>query len=215
MQAAQVRFKDKGQNHIGMNKKSSTLLNMTVSLLVITLVSGFALGYVNDITLEPKARARLAKKVAALKTVLPEFDNNAVAEVIRVPAAAGRDSLELYPAFKNGEFVGAAVMGSSEKGYSGLIRIMVGFRPDGNIHNISVLEQKETPGLGTKMKGEKFIGQFRGKDPANFDLKVKKDGGQVDALTGATITTRAFSEATQMAYDAFMSNKTKMDSSNQ
>jgi electron transport complex protein RnfG len=70
-----------------------------------------------------------------------------------------------------------------------------------------VLEQKETPGLGTKMKGDKFLRQFRGKDPSSFNLKPKKDGGDVDALTGATITTRAFGEATQLAYDEFMKNK--------
>ena len=84
---------------------------------------------------------------------------------------------------------------------------MVGFHPDGTINNIAVLEQKETPGLGTKMKDEKFIRQFRDKDPATFNLKVKKDQGDVDALTGATITTRAFGEATQLAYDVFMENQ--------
>ncbi|WP_422083294.1 RnfABCDGE type electron transport complex subunit G [Ulvibacterium sp.] len=190
-----------------MQKKESTFLNMVLSLLVITLAAGFSLGYVNDITLEPKAKAKLAKKVNALKTVLPEFDNDAVSEVVVVKPESVRDSIEIYPAFQNGEFVGAAVTGSSEKGYSGLIRIMVGFTPDGHIYNISVLEQKETPGLGTKMKGEKFLRQFRDKDPSQYDLKVAKDGGEVDALTGATITTRAFTEATQLAYDVFMERK--------
>ena len=84
---------------------------------------------------------------------------------------------------------------------------MVGFQPDGKINNIEVLEQKETQGLGTKMKGEKFLRQFRGKDPSAFDLKAKKDGGEVDALAGATITTRAFGEATRQAYDTFISYK--------
>ena len=74
------------------------------------------------------------------------------------------------------------------------------------IQNIEVLEQKETPGLGTKMKDEKFLQQFKDKNPSTYNLKVKKDGGEVDALTGATISTRAFTEATQMAYDEFMKN---------
>ncbi|MBT8271616.1 MAG: FMN-binding protein, partial [Bacteroidia bacterium] len=86
-------------------------------------------------------------------------------------------------------------------GYNGLIKIMVGFDPDGTIRNIAVLEQKETPGLGTKIKNEKFIRQFRGKHPSTFDLRVKKDKGEVDAITGATITTRAYGEAVQLAYD--------------
>jgi electron transport complex protein RnfG len=84
---------------------------------------------------------------------------------------------------------------------------MVGFRADGVIQNIEVLEQKETPGLGTKIKDEKFLKQFRDKQASKFNLKVTKDGGEVDALTGATITSRAFGEATQMAYDEFVKNQ--------
>ena len=190
-----------------MKKKESTLVNMVVVLFVITLVAGLTLGYVNDITLEPKARARLAKKVNALKTVLPPFDNDPVPGVIRVKSDLPKDSIEIYPASQDGVFAGAAVTGASEKGYSGLVKVMVGFQPDGKINTIEVLEQKETPGLGTKMKGEKFLRQFRGKDPSAFDLRAEKDGGQVDALAGATISTRAFGEAAQQAYDAFIANK--------
>ena len=190
-----------------MKKKESTLVNMVVVLFVITLVAGLTLGYVNDITLEPKARAQLAKKVSALKTVLPPFDNDPVPEMVQVKSDLVKDSIEIYPAYKEGVFAGAAVTGASEKGYSGLVKLMVGFQPDGKINNIEVLEQKETPGLGTKMKGDKFLRQFRGKDPSAFDLKAEKDGGQVDALAGATISTRAFGEATQQAYDAFTAYK--------
>ena len=117
------------------------------------------------------------------------------------------DSIEVYPAYNNEEFVGAAVTGFSEKGFSGLVKIMVGFKPDGSIRNIAVLEQKETPGLGTKMKDESFLQQFRNKNPNTFNLMVKKDGGEVDALTGATISSRAFTEAAHMAYNVFLENK--------
>ena len=190
-----------------MKKKESTLINMVLVLFVITLAAGLSLGYVNDLTLEPKAKARLAKKVNALKTVLPQFNNAPVSEVIKVKIEEAKDSIELYPALKDSVFVGAAVTGTSERGYSGSVKLMVGFEPDGTIKNIAVLEQKETPGLGTKMKGEKFMKQFRGKNPASFNLKVKKEGGEVDALAGATISTRAFGEATQQAYDAYLKNK--------
>ena len=198
-----------------MSKKESTFFNMVVSLLVITLVAGFSLGYVNDLTLAPKAKAKLAKKVNALQLVLPEFDNDAVSQVVRIKADDTKDSVEIYPAMKDGEVIGAAITGASEKGYNGLIKIMVGFKPDGTINTITVLEQKETPGLGTKMKNERFLRQFRDKDPSRFDLKVKKDGGAVDALTGATITTRAFAEATQSAYDAFIENKDAINKTQQ
>ncbi len=189
-----------------MGKKESTFINMVVSLLVITLVAGFSLGYVNDLTVGPKAKAKLERKVNALKLVLPNFDNNPVEDVQLIKSDKAKDSVELYPAFANNEMVGAAVIGSSEKGFSGLVKIMVGFKLDGTIQNIVVLEQKETPGLGTKMKDEKYIKQYRDKNPSIFNLKVAKDGGEIDALTGATITSRAFGEATQMAYDEFIKN---------
>lgn len=189
-----------------MSKKESSFLNMTVSLLLITLISGFALGFVNDLTIEPKAKAKLEKKINAIKQVLPEFNSNPVEDLKKVKLETVTDSIEVYPAFNNGTFVGAAVTGFSEKGFSGLVKIMVGFNPDGSIKNIAVLEQKETPGLGTKMKDESFLQQFRDKNPNTFNLTVKKDGGEVDALTGATISSRAFTEATQMAYDVFVKN---------
>ncbi|WNH08316.1 RnfABCDGE type electron transport complex subunit G [Thalassobellus suaedae] len=148
----------------------------------------------------------MAKKVNAIKLVLPEFDNNPVEDVKKIKTALAKDSIEVYPAFKNDQFVGAAVISYSDKGFSGLVKIMVGFKADGAIKSIAVLEQKETPGLGTKMKDESFLKQFRDKNPATFKLKVKKDGGEVDALTGATISSRAFSESTKMAYDIFVKN---------
>jgi len=190
-----------------MAKKESTFLTMTLSLLVITLVAGLSLGFINDITKGPKAKAKLERKVKALKQVLPEFDNDVVNEVKLIQLENVKDSTEIYFATLNNVETGTAIVGSSEKGFSGLIKIMVGFNPDGTIKNISVLEQKETPGLGTKMKDDKFIKQYRGKNPSSFNLKATKDGGEIDALTGATITTRAFSEATQQAYDVFINEK--------
>jgi electron transport complex protein RnfG len=81
---------------------------------------------------------------------------------------------------------------------------MVGFDTDKKIINISVLKQKETPGLGTKIKEPKFKDQFKGKDPASFKMAVKKDGGEVDAISAATITSRAFCEAVNKAYQALL-----------
>jgi len=185
---------------------------MTLTLFVITLIAGVSLGFINDITKGPKAQAKLDRKINALKNVLPEFNNNPVENVKMIKTDSAKDSVEIYTAFLNENQSGIAVVGSSDKGFSGLVKIMVGFNTDGSIFNIAVLEQKETPGLGTKMKDEKFLKQFRGKHPKTYNLKVKKDQGDVDALTGATITTRAFSEATQMAYEVF--EATQLESKN-
>ena len=193
-----------------MSKKKDTFINMVVSLFAITIISGFSLGFVNDLTIEPKAKAKLENKVNALKLVLPTFDNNPVEDVQRIKSDLVKDSVEVFPAYKNNQFVGAAIIGSTEKGFSGLIKLMIGFKPDGAIQNIVVLEQKETPGLGTKMKDEKFLAQFRDKNPSTYNLKVTKDGGKVDALTGATITSRAFGEAVEMAYSEFVKNNSSL-----
>ncbi len=179
---------------------------MVVSLLTITLVAGFSLGFVNDLTKGPKAKAKLERKISALKLVLPTFDNNPVEDLKLIKSDKAKDSVEIYPAYSNNELVGTAITGSSTKGFSGLIKIMVGFKPNGDITNIVVLDQKETPGLGTKIKDLKFIQQYKNKNPSSFNLKVIKDGGEIDALTGATISSRAFSESVQMAYDEFIKN---------
>ncbi|CAH8284805.1 electron transport complex protein RnfG [Mariniflexile fucanivorans] len=189
-----------------MSKKESSFLGMLLSLLIITVISGFSLGFVNDLTIAPKAKAKLEKKVNALKLVLPDFDNNPVEDMKLIKSEAVADSVEIYPAYLKNEFVGAAVIGTTDKGFSGLIKIMIGFKPTGEIENVVVLEQKETPGLGTKLTEDKFLQQFKGVNISTFKLKVKKDGGDVDALTGATISSRAFCDATQMAYDAFIKN---------
>lgn len=186
-----------------MAKKASTFLNMTITLLIITAVAGISLGYINDVTKGPIEQAKLERTTNALKKVLADFNNDPIADVLMIPSEESADSIAVYPAYLDDSQSGVAVVGSSEKGYNGLIKILVGFNPDGTIKDIEVLEQKETPGLGTKIKGEKFRKQFWGKHPATFDLRVKKDQGEVDALTGATITTRAFTEAVEQAYKGF------------
>ncbi len=195
-----------------MAKKASTFKNMTLTLFLITVVAGISLGYINEVTKGPIAKAKLERTTNALKNVLPTFDNDPLQDILKIKAEEVKDSIEFYPAFQEGVRVGTAVVASSEKGYNGLIRLMVGFEPNGSIIDIRVLEQKETPGLGTKIKGEKFKRQFRGKNPSAFNLKVKKDQGEVDALTGATITTRAFSEAVQLAYDKMIQNQSQTGS---
>jgi len=97
----------------------------------------------------------------------------------------------------------------TNEGFSGNIELMVGFLEDGTIYNTAVLSHKETPGLGDKMDKKKsnFPDQFSGKNPAEFNLKVKKDGGDVDAITAATISSRAFCDALTRAYKTLEKEK--------
>lgn len=175
-------------------------MNMVLSLTTISLVASACLGFVYELTKEPIALSVLNKKLEAIRMVVPEFDNNPNNEMYRLPTGEG-DSLEIYPAKKDGEIVGYAVNTYSGKGFSGKISLMTGFKSDGTIIGITVLDQKETPGLGTKMAEPGFKDQFNNKNPAEFTLKVKKDGGPVDAITAATISSRAFCDAVQLAYN--------------
>lgn len=183
-----------------MAKTESTFRNMVLSLTLISFGAAACLGFVYELTKKPIELSNLNKKLAAIKQVVPEFNNNPDSEMYKVPTGEG-DSLEIYPAKKDNEIVGYAINTYSNKGFSGTINLMTGFKPDGSIINISVLYQKETPGLGTKMKEPEFKDQFTGKNPLEFPLKVKKDGGQVDAITAATISSRAFCDAVQRGYN--------------
>ena len=186
-----------------MAKKESTFLNMLITLFVVTFVASTALAYVYEITKEPIAAARLAKKLEAIDQVVAGYDNNPVEDMYTIPASNGSDSLEVYPARKNGELVGAAIRSYSKNGYGGLIWIMVGIMPDGKIENVAVIEHKETPGLGSKMSDPAFKNQFEDLDPSKVTLKVKKDGGDIDAITAATISSRAFCDAVELAVESY------------
>ena len=146
------------------------------------------------------------QSIHILKQVVPEFNNNPYNDRFRLPTGEG-DSLDIFPAKKDSIIVGYAVSTYTSKGFSGNINLMAGFKPDGTIVNITVLEHKETPGLGTKMTEPKFKYQFAGKNPADFSLKVRKDGGTVDAITAATISSRAFCDAVQRAYNTLQKGK--------
>ncbi len=182
-----------------MSKPESTFGNMLLSLTLIALAASACLGFVYELTKKPIETSVLNKKLKAIKEVVPEFNNNPDNEMFRLPTGEG-DSLDIYPAKNDDILVGYAINTYSNNGFSGEIRLMAGFRPDGTILKITVLEHKETPGLGTKMAEPSFKDQFNDKNPSDFILKVEKDGGPVDAITAATISSRAFCDAVQRAY---------------
>ena len=191
-----------------MAKKESTFKNMVLTLFLVTLFASSALALIYEVTKGPIAEAKRLKKANAIGEVVPAFDNDPGTEVKKL--AIEGDTLYFYRAWTNGKVTGIAVESYTYAGFSGLIKVMVGFLPDGTLNNIAVLEHAETPGLGDKMEkvksfdkttGESWTTQFEGKDPRNFSLMVKQDNGDVDAITAATITSRAFCDAVQRAYD--------------
>ena len=178
-------------------KLESTFVNMVLVLTVISLISALALGFTYNQTKPYADKVKAEKLAEAIKAVVPEFD-----ELGAPFKVDGFERLELYHAKKDGEVVGTAVKSVSDKGFSGDVWVMVGFDSEGRIFNTAILEHKETPGLGTKMSLPSFKEQVNGKDPGEFKLSVRKDGGEIDAITAATISSRAFCDAVQVAYDA-------------
>ncbi len=183
-----------------MSKKESTFSNMVLTLFLVSLVSSAALAFIYELTRKPIEDALLNKRTMAFNIVLPEFDNEPLKDMYKV--GLEKDTFSFYPGRKSGAIVGIAVETTS-LGYGGEIKLIVGFLPDGSINEVAVLEHKETAGLGDKIIKSKsdWSTQFEGKNPEEFKLSVTKDGGSVDAITASTITSRAYCEALQKAYN--------------
>ena len=175
----------------------SNLKNMVMVLGLTCLACSAVLGGAYALTKEPIDAASVAKTNKAIGAVLPAFDETSY-ESVDVDGKA----YNYYKAVKGGETVGYAVE-STVVGFGGPLSLMVGITPDGTVHNTSVLSHAETPGLGAKCNTDaKFMAQWAGFDPSVKILSVKKDGGDVDAITASTITSRAYTEAVKNAVNA-------------
>ena len=167
-------------------------------VFVLTAVSAFAgllLGVTNHYTREPIRLTEQRQLFDSLRKVLPPADGDPAP--LTLTNAAGR-SVTLYLAFRNGALAGAAIPAASPNGYGGPVEILLGVNTAGAIQGIEVLKQTETPGLGSKMTAPAFIAQFLGK-PLEGTWKVARDGGAIDAISGATISSRALCDAVSQA----------------
>ncbi len=183
-----------------MKRLESNLLNMVLSLTIVTLVAAALLGGLYVLTEEPIARQKVEKQQKAITSVLPALEGIEIAE------AEEKEGMLIYRAYAGDSVVGAAVQ-TQANGFGGVFRLMVGFDSEGNIVNYEVLEHQETPGLGDHMttwfKTDKNRQSILGRSPATSNFTVSKDGGEVDAITAATISSRAFLKAVQAAYDTY------------
>ena len=160
------------------------ILGLVISLTVISGVCAGVLAYVDGLTRTPIAETKVAKTLKAAEAVMPQ--GVAKVEAVGDGAFVGLDA--------SGAPVGYAVAGSDPDGYGGTVELMVGFEADRRtVVCYKVLAAAETPGLGMKLSTPDFFKQFTGRDGSA--LKVKKDGGDVEAITAATITSRAVCRA--------------------
>ena len=180
-----------------MAKLKSSLTNMLLSLTLITLVAAGLLAGIYSLTKDTIAATNAAKQQAAIIAVLPQVEGLNIAEPLEV------DGITIFKAHQGNTFAGAAVK-VAENGFGGTFHVMVGFDNAGTITGFEVLDHQETPGLGSKMQ-EWFqnVRTIIGLNPTQSNLTVSKDGGDVDAITAATISSRAFLAAVNKAYNAY------------
>ena len=187
----------------------STFGNMVLVLSGICLVCSALLGTVYAVTKAPIEASEVQKVNAAIAAVTPAFDN--------VPSEAVRDAEggQIYTATLAGEPVGYAIK-VSVGAFGGPLQLMVGFLPDGTVYNTSVISHAETPGLGAKLVDENSAPrmQVKNKHPEKNKLSVRNDGGEIDAITASTITSRAFLKGVSAAYEVFRSNCVTLNSGN-
>ena len=181
------------------------IIKNTLILTVITLVAGLGLGFVYEITKEPIAQAQEAAKKEAWQAVFPEADLDEFEPVDVDQKAADKVIKDLGITGSIDEVCtvgedGDVITTTDSEGYGGDIKITVGITADGTVNGVSILSISETAGLGMKAKEPAFYEQYQGKQAEKF--VVSKDGGDgepIDALSGATITSRAVTGAVNAA----------------
>ncbi len=189
------------------SKMKNSFGNMVIVLGLVAGIASVSLGFVYELTKAPIAKAQADKLKKAIAMVAPEFDE--LKELNVAPADNLGDSLIFYELYKGDDLTATAIKTWTDKGFGGRVWAIVCFLPDGTINNSNVLIHTETPGLGDKtdIKNSNWNQQFKDKNPEDFKLSVTKDGGDVNAITAATISSRAYCDAMQRAYDAFIKHQ--------
>ena len=183
--------------------KKDSIWRLVIVLTCISLLAALALTGVYALTKGPIELGQKEKKEKALQAVLPDYEGT-VRDTLIVDA--DNEEIPVHLAIgKDGELCGAGIETYTKKAFAGRFDLMVGFDAEGTIVNTEVLKAGETPGLGDKINKDKsdFAMQFNHQNPADYKLVVKKDGGDVDAITAATISSRAYCDAIERASRAF------------
>lgn len=189
----------------------NSLVRLVVTLTLITACAGLVLSLVEQVTRAPIAEQRRLEMMRALQSVLPEFDNQPDTDRVELVTGTDKRGREVkqivYRGRQQQALTGLAFKVVAPDGYSGTIEVMVGIRPDGTVQGIEILTHNETPGLGDKISTAGFRGQFPGRNLENADWRVKKDGGEFDQLTGATISPRAVVGAVRSGLEFYRDNR--------
>ncbi len=211
-------------------RDTQSIWTLGIFLGLTGLVSALILGVFSDLVAEPIRQAELRTINQALRQVLPPFDNAPTEHKLKIKGTLGNE-LSFMAAVKDGKVAGVACEAVNPRGYAGEITGLIGFNPDGSIRAVLVTKQGETPGLGAEICRRKFqktifnlfepapeglppnriLDQFTGRTAIpGQDWKVKKDGGDVEFVTGSTITCRAVTDLASEAAQTFLANRERI-----
>jgi len=201
------------ENNQGENRKAKRtmeMLMMVIALTLVTVIAASLLGVTDMFTREPIRQAQRAMLHRSLEQVLPAHVNSPIDDKL-VWDAAGKNMPVYLARDVQRRVTALAWEVVAPDGYSGSIRILIGISPSGGIHAIRITDHRETPGLGDGIIHNKpWLDFFVGKTLDNTRWAVKKDGGDFDQFTGATITPRAVVKAVRKGLEFFKANKTKL-----
>jgi electron transport complex protein RnfG len=189
------------------------LFKLTVVLTIICSLAATALALVYTITKDPIAYQQRLKKLRAIKAVQPDYDNEPDQDFIDLKtdeSAEGDGGLTRFYITKKGDTLTGVVFMASAVGYGGLIDLMVGVNSEGTITGVQVLRHTETPGLGAKITEDTFIQQFPERNLQNTNWALKKEGGDIDQISGATISPQAVVKALNQGLTFFSDNQDKI-----
>lgn len=190
------------------------IARLLISLTLIAAIAGLVLSQVENATREPIKEQRRQQMLKALSAVLPAFDNSPDTDIVSLQNGVNKKGepvqVIFYRARKAETLVGTAFKVIAPDGYTGNIEVMVGLRPDETVNAIEILSHAETPGLGSKITEGGFKDIFKSKGLDNADWRVKKDGGEFDQITGATISPRAVVGAIKKGLQFYRENKTQI-----
>lgn len=183
-----------------MAKKQFSDFQTFIALTLVCLGAAAVLAVVHQLTRNPIKEAELREKQKALKIVLPEETDRIDQKTITFE---GRETEIHVARDAKGRIVGYAVEATTSEGYGGDIRFLIGLDATGKMQTYKIMQHKETPGLGDNLTSPEFKDQFKGKNLDNFTFRVKKDGGDVQAITAATISSRAACDALEKGLEIF------------
>lgn len=183
---------------------------MVLVLVGVAVVIGAVLAWVNNITEQPIAEKAQQTLAAGIKEVMNSTDIKVEdPDTVKMEIQGKESIFTIHNVYAtDGAYIGSAVE-STTMGFGGDLKVLVGFNAEGTILGYTILQASETPGLGAKADNwfqKDGKGNIIGKSVANGELKVNKDGGDVDAITASTITSRAFLKAVNQAYTAYQDN---------